>query len=53
MDLAAILADRLVPFLPEPEVHELSAVGHLLPLEAPTEVAGHIERWLDARPAAI
>ncbi|MGN8159223.1 alpha/beta fold hydrolase [Salinisphaera sp. SWV1] len=53
VDPAAVLADRLVPFLPEPEVHELPAVGHLLPLEAPTEVAGHIERWLDARRVAV
>lgn len=49
VDPPAILAERLVPLLPDPEVHELPAVGHLLPLEAPTEVAWHIAQWLDGR----
>ncbi|NRB55594.1 MAG: alpha/beta hydrolase [Salinicola sp.] len=47
VDPPAVLADRLVPFLPTPEIQELAGVGHLLPLEAPKEVAGHIQRWLD------
>lgn len=49
VDAPVVLADRLVPCLPDPEIHELAGVGHLLPLEAPAEIAGHIERWLDAR----
>ncbi|MCK2044697.1 alpha/beta fold hydrolase [Chromohalobacter moromii] len=47
VDPPAVLADRLVPFLPTPETHELAGIGHLLPLEAPVEVAGHIQRWLN------
>jgi len=47
VDPPAVLADRLVPFLPTPETHELAGVGHLLPLEAPVEVVGHIQRWLN------
>lgn len=46
VDPPAVLAERLVPFLPGPEVHQLASVGHLLPLEAPVEVAGYISQWL-------
>lgn len=46
VDPPAVLAEHLVPFLPAPEVHRIPAVGHLLPLEAPEEVAGHIAQWL-------
>jgi pimeloyl-ACP methyl ester carboxylesterase len=46
VDPPAVLAERLVPFLSDPEVHELPSVGHLLPLEAPGEVAGCIAQWL-------
>lgn len=49
VDPPAVLADRLVPLLSNPEIHELAGVGHLLPLEAPVEVAAHIQRWLDER----
>lgn len=49
VDPPAFLADRLVPFLPNPEINELAGGGHLLPLEAPEEVAAQIQRWLDAR----
>jgi pimeloyl-ACP methyl ester carboxylesterase len=48
VDPLAVLAERLVPFLPDPEIHELPSAGHLLPLEAPVEVAGRIAQWLSA-----
>lgn len=51
VDPPAVLAERLVPFLPDPEVHELPSVGHLLPLEAPAELARYISQWLDGRRA--
>lgn len=51
VDPPVVLAERLVPFLPDPEVHQLPSVGHLLPLEAPVEVAGYIAHWLDGRRA--
>ncbi|HEX7386538.1 MAG TPA: alpha/beta hydrolase [Castellaniella sp.] len=47
VDPLAVLAERLVPYLPDPEVHQIPSVGHLLPLEAPAEVASCIARWLD------
>lgn len=47
VDPPAVLADRLVPFLLNPEIHELAGIGHLLPLEAPGEVATYIQRWLN------
>ncbi len=48
VDPAAVLAQRLVPYLPDPEMHELPGAGHLLPLEASAEVAAHIARYLAA-----
>lgn len=45
VDPPAALAERLVPFLPDPEVQELPDAGHLLPLEATNAVAQHIARW--------
>ncbi|HEX7340468.1 MAG TPA: alpha/beta hydrolase [Rhodanobacteraceae bacterium] len=46
VDPPVVLAQRLVPYLPNPEIHELPRVGHLLPLEAPDEVAAHIALYL-------
>src|SRR5699024_1073597 len=45
VDSPAVLARRLVPYLPDPEVHELPGAGHLLPLEAPADVAAHMARY--------
>ena len=46
VDSPVVLAQRLVPYLPSPEIHELPGAGHLLPLEAPTGIAAHIVRYL-------
>lgn len=46
VDPPSVLAQRLVPYLPNPEIHELPEAGHLLPLEAPTDVAACIDRCL-------
>lgn len=48
VDRAVTLRAELLPRIPQATMHILPGVGHLAPLEAPTEVARIIENFLGA-----